>query len=351
MAVPHLLIETLTHVHEVLMRWEQDHQAQQRREAKVLSTVERIVDDVDPSLRMLSGYRKRLSEPVAGALSYIEGLVERIPPALRVDRGHFLKDPLVNAFFVNPRDFQGIFASAPTIREFFDHCGDPNLQECCALMCMHKEERKVLGLELDGELMRREVAQVSVSFSDHQLLSPSVSEQGVREGLKWCMFDGLIANAKQQLMHLHGWADRLKDQDRILWAKLRALQTKANRLESLSRSSIETQREMQEVRHRLDQNHQQQNRLRAASADDYLATLIDMLNHPQTYVAVDEVSMCLNKMGIKIPESSSQPGNRIRFAEVRMANVPPRVVVLVYVPRPELLPQDNVWERAQSYLA
>lgn len=351
MAVPHLFTDTLTHVQEVLSRWGHDHQTQHRRDIRVLNTVERIVDDVDPKLRLLSGYRKRLVGPVAQALEYIDGLVKQIPPAFRVDREHFVKDPLVNAFFVNPGDFRDIFSSAPAIRDYFDRCDDPNAQECCALMCMHKEERRVLGMALEGGLMKRDVAQVSVGFSNHQLLSPAATEQRVREGLKWCMFDGLVTNVKREMANLHRWADNLQDQERILWAKLRALQTKANRLDTLSASGLEIEREMDRIRHRLDDNHEQRRQLQTASADDYLDRLVDMLEHPRTYVTVERVTLCLNKMGIKIPEGSDEPGNRIDLAEVRMAEMPNRVVVLVHVPRAELLPRTDVWDRARAYLA
>ena len=97
----------------------------------------------------------------------------------------------------------------------------------------------------------------------------------------------------------------------------------------------------------MDEVHQRRRQLRSSSSVAHcLDKLADMLGRPEDYVSVEQVSMCLSKLGIKVPEGSERRGNRVRFAQVRMAHVPPRVVVLVYVSRSELMPERKVWERA-----
>ena len=56
-----------------------------------------IVDETDPRLRLVRGYRKKLRKPVIRSLVYVDKLVTRIPGPFEISRKAFGSNPQVNA--------------------------------------------------------------------------------------------------------------------------------------------------------------------------------------------------------------------------------------------------------------
>lgn len=57
------------------------------------------------------------------------------------------------------------------------------------------KERKVLGVELVDNTLRRDVMQLTVNFFNHRYLGPTSNEQDTRRKLKKRTFDFLIEKA------------------------------------------------------------------------------------------------------------------------------------------------------------
>ena len=63
------------------------------------------------------------------------------------------------------------------------------------LLSMAMKERKVLGVELVDDTLRRDVMQVTVNFFNHRYLGPTSNEQDTHRELKKRAFDFLIEKA------------------------------------------------------------------------------------------------------------------------------------------------------------
>ena len=66
----------------ILDRWSlyRERRKMQRQKASdLVELIERMVQDSDPSIRKVAGYRQQLQTPVESALGYIEGLISSIP--------------------------------------------------------------------------------------------------------------------------------------------------------------------------------------------------------------------------------------------------------------------------------
>jgi len=57
-----------------------------------------------------------------------------------------------------------------------------DVSQCCALLCMHKMERTVLGVELAGDAIKKDVKQTAVNFTDHRILFPGADRGGNASG-------------------------------------------------------------------------------------------------------------------------------------------------------------------------
>jgi hypothetical protein len=321
----------------------------QRRQVVVSEAVERVVDSTDTKIRLIVGYRKRLRHAVESSFEYIDALVEKIPGPIAVNRHTFSTDPQVNAFFVNVEDLQVKFSRSPELREFIEENRGGELKDIFALLCMEKKEKTVYGVELEGDIIRRDVPQVGVSFTDHQLLSPALTESQVREGLKHCMFDGLVTEAVERLQLTQSKIESIQDQKRRLQIMLRNAQAKGPG--SLSVLGT-TQLKSAELEKMLAENERYlvAGKAELNTPEDSLKQVNGVLDNPDQYIRVEKINLKINKMGIKLNENSRESANEIHLAQVAFGEAPSRVVLLAKYPSNEILPKENFLERVDLYL-
>lgn len=159
-----------------------------------LQAIERVVDRVDPRLRVVSGYQRKLAAAVRGALDYCDGLVQEIPGPIDIDVRAFGRDPLVHAFFAAPEDIGRMLGTSREVREFV-----AAREKCCgesfyALIGMRRKEKTVIGLGLQGEMIREGTPQRLLYFADHTLRELSTDPVTTRGGLRESSLDSLAGS-------------------------------------------------------------------------------------------------------------------------------------------------------------
>lgn len=312
----------------------------------ILDAIEHIVDGTEPNIRLVSSYRKKLYQPVATALSYIDELVETIPGPIETSQKTFVSDPTVNAFFANALEMQTLFSDSTELRRFFDDNADPSLQEACALLCAREDQNNTFGMDLAGDVIQREVAQTAVNFSEHKVLAPAASASEARQGLKHCIFDGLITHTLQHLLTLKSKKQDLEDQRRILQSRLRARQAQSWGLSTLLVSVQMDPAAAKQIEEKLAKTERRLKHLpvKLDTPADYLNEVRQIVGHPEDFIRLTIVSFKLSKLGIRINDNSSQPANTVDLARIEIADVLKRTVALVCYPRQEMLPQRGLFE-------
>jgi hypothetical protein len=307
------------------------------RTTEILNTVESVVDGTDSKIRLVPGYRKKLQHSVQSSIEYADDLVNQIPTGIEVSRSTFISDPHVNAFFTNVTDLQSIFSHSSEIHDYMEDSHD-NSTHCCALLCMARTEKTVMGMELSGDMLKRDVMQVSVSFSDHRIYSPAPSEPETREGLKNCLLQGLVSNALERIGKLRLTSHHLQSQHQMLHARLRRYQQKSRTAEPGDNTAIEIQHAMEETSQELEGIEQQMMKVPRLTPGVVLDQVVEVFSQPDEFVRLSKSSLRLNKMGIKISEDSPQPGNQLDLTEVTIGDDRPRVVTLATFPKKEFIP-------------
>ncbi|MDT8388777.1 MAG: hypothetical protein RQ736_14845 [Thiogranum sp.] len=283
--------------------------------------VEQVVDGTDARIRLVSGYQKKLRKVVEAALDYADTVVAQIPPAIEISRRSFGADPYVNAFFARFAEVRDMIRHSSEMQEFMrESGGDTEVPRCYALMCMHRTERTVMGMELSGDIVKRDVAQTAVSFSGQRLYSPAPSEAEVREGLKDCLFTGLMTSALERIVQSRHASERLRSQQQILNARLLRLQRE---------QSTDSVAEVHSIQQELQMLEQKLASVPLVTPQQSLEYVKEVFGNPEAFVRISNSALRLNKMGIKIPEDSTQPGNQLELTEVTIGNEPPRIVTLV----------------------
>jgi hypothetical protein len=271
-------------------------------EALVKQAIERVVDATDPSLRAVSGYKKKLRPAVVRSIDHVIALVDGQPPPVPLRLGGYTDDRLMKRFFISAADMQKILAGDRSLAEFLAAVGGA-VDDIHAMLAMEKEERVIFGAALSGDVVIRDVPQVTVSFDGHRFLDPSGNDKEHSFQLKKRAFDHLISLA---LKRLSGVKSERKDLER--WRAL--LQAKLNLLErggwGFEKEDGTDKPDAAAVEAQLGQIEAQ---LKELGGDDrmyeaYLETVADVLGHPEQYLLARSETIYVDRMGIKRDEPS-----------------------------------------------
>jgi hypothetical protein len=336
-----LIESTLYGLRGAFQRRPQHSEPWQSRHPDVLTSLESVVDATDSRIRLVGGYRKKLQDVIRTSLAFTDELVASIPGAIEVSRSTFVSDPHVNAFFASVTDLQAIFSHSSEVREFIEGCGNDATPHCYALLCMHKEEKTVMGMELAGDVLHRDVRQVAVNFSDHRIYSPAPSEEATREGLKQCLFGGLVTHALESIVQHKLTAHRLQNERQTLHVRLRHFEHQLKAAGNDAELAARAARAIEQTRQQLAAIETALLNARPATPLESLQQVHAVFSQPDAFVRMRKYSLTLTRMGIRTGDSEAQSCNRIELTEVEIADAAPRVVTLAKFPRNELLPRAD----------
>lgn len=283
---------------ESLLAVRRMQKSQQRIEEKKLSsTVEFIVDGTDARLRGVSSYQKQLRAGARTLLDYTEQLVAQMPPALEVNQTSLLHNPLVRTFFEGREKLRRIFSQDAAIQAFFDSEEHQQREEVFALLFLSRKEKTILGAEVRGEILMKEVMQTSVSFYGHRLAAPRPLEEDVRRAMTKILLDSVINHLREHITAL-----RYGLSDEEIAAGL------ANPSRNINNPEV------------------------------YIEMLSEQMMHPARLLEMQDDLLWVNNMGIRLPSDRQETSHMLQLKEVTVGSGPSSVVTLVRYPRCELVP-------------
>lgn len=314
----------------------------------VEAAIERALDATDPRLRFLSGYQKKLRPAVIHAIDQVMSLVDGLPPPVEVSRAVFWADSRLPAIFVSADHLQQVVSADRALADFLARPGGLAAERVVALLLMQKEERNVLGTEIQGEMVMREVPQVTVSFTGHRLLDPTAAEEETRRLLKRRAFDHLLALALGRIASAHAERVELEQQRTLLRHKLATLESgrwsfePAGAGDTTNVAAIEAQ--LGEIAGQLRELGADAGTLRL-----HLDILIEVLGRAQEQLWSKRISLIVDRMGIKRKRATSTAAE-IVLDELHSASGRTAIMLPVSIPPGELRPRSDIFAEAQRYL-
>lgn len=159
------------------------------------AALERAIDKTDRRLRALGDYRKRLLGPTEYALRHVADVVERLPEPIEISPARYGQDARLRAVFASAEHLGEVLGRSQAIRDFLDSHTGPLPDGIFGLLTMLKKERRMLGMEVNGDQVQRDVLQTALIFEDHHFVAPSDSEAAARQLLATLGFDYLLEKA------------------------------------------------------------------------------------------------------------------------------------------------------------
>ena len=193
-------------------------------EAIIAMALEHVVDSTDPRLRLLPGYQRRLRSAVLAAIDQVVAVVAGLPAAVEVRAASYGADPRLAAFFASPDHLRDTLRQDGALRDYLAGPGRYDTEPVYALLVTERRERTALGMELHGEMLQREVMQVTVSFSGQRLVDAAPSHEDLAKRLRRRAFDHLLALALRRITGARETRADLQRQRLLLQRKLDTLE-------------------------------------------------------------------------------------------------------------------------------
>jgi hypothetical protein len=326
--------------------------AREHDKREIVETTERLLR-FSPRLRLVSRYQQRLGPKVGTALDYIRPLVAGLPAPREASVSAWGTDPYIHAFFGTAHDVELAFSRAPELREFFD--ASTNAQEAYAVLGMEMTERSTLGVALEGDVMRTDVPQVTMNFSDHQVRICGQTEAALREEIVLRMLDQL---ALQGLANFAGGSSRHEELERergLLKSRLRLLERQGTGMRSvLGGGGEKDPGEVALLRGQIEQNDRELAALRDQSGalDRQLECLAEVLTDARSCFSVQSLHVRLSRMNVLLPEGNTAPGDELDLLTAHVPGDPPlvRAFSLVRFARAGMLSRTSLLDEAERLL-
>lgn len=263
------------------------------------AAVERAVSAVEPLLKHMGGYPDQYRKPVATALEYARQLAASVPGPVKVDRESYARDPFIHALFPSADLIQDGLCSSQALRDYQREF--PDREELYALMGMRRNEKTVVGMELSGQAVQRDVMQTAVYFTSHTIEDPAPTEQMARDRVALSFFDSLAGKVKLRIgLRKQERLSQLEEKD-LLMSLLRSAD--ARKRPALERELSRMMNSMQAINSSLELRN---------FATDFEAVLL----HPEEFLHLDKNPIILDSMGIRRDGDDANRGEPIMFNEL-----------------------------------
>ena len=266
------------------------------------AAIERTVDGTDPRLRIDAGYAKRLRKPVIHAVEHVVGLVDGLQAPAELFPGQLHDHADISSMFYSEERLRNILDRDQAIRGFRET--QPSLlYPFHTLLVVRAVEKHGFGTATIDGVSRKEVAQTTIDFEDHQFIEPDTDAEIHLNLVKRRAFDALLHCALEKITR--------KKEDRGHLAQRRALlQTK---LEICKRhggiASPQAASEQVEVQRKLEDIERQ---LEILGPDEdvlghNLAVLSDVLAEAEEHLWVEATPMCIDRFYVRHPSGGDLP--------------------------------------------
>lgn len=310
-----------------------EHRRDARKaEEGLLAAVETAAGLVDPKVRWVSGYRRKLKPAVARTLEYADELIAKIPGPIIADPTRWDHEPLLRAIFSTPEEILSTFHANPQDRKLLEASADPRL---CALLTMTREERSAFGVQVEGDIVKRDVPRTAVNFVDLRLLAPAAIEAETREHLRQRALTILCTAAMERILSLRSRAQDLGEQRELLQIKLKIRQSGRKDFISLMCGTEACDAEIDRTQDALEGITRDIAAARAelGGPNECLDHILRILSRPEEHLWVEPLRLKLSPLGFKVGPESSEPSSEIELCEVKVREGLQRAAVFVrYTP-------------------
>lgn len=322
------------------------------RDEEVERMVARVIG-LSPRLRLAQGHEARLRSAIAKAADHLRELVAAFPSPRALSPASWASDSHIRAFFGAADDVAPALGRSTELYSFFEQ--HPGLLEAYAVLGMAMNERRTLGVAQEGDVMRSDVAQTTLSFSDHQIRICAPTDAELRQEIGRRMVDQLAIEGLARIAADTSRRDVLEQERALVAARLRLLGRQGVGMQSVLGGAGEVDTgELARLRAQMEQNDNDLKSLglRSEALDHQLDRVCEVFADATTLIQVTARSLRLSRMNVVLPEQGTDDGHTLDLEIARVPGDPPRVraFALVQVARVDVPKPRNLLDEAARLL-
>jgi len=300
----------------------------------------RAVETIDPMIKTISGYERKLAPAVRYALDYCESLTAAVPGPIDINFKAFSADPLVHAFFATPGDIGFMFGKSQELRDYIASSTNILADVFYALLGMRRREKSVMGMELHGDMIRSDVPQTVLYFADHVLREFADSPDETRRLLHRSAFESLVRGFSDKVMCMHQHRQQLRnDRD------MARTQMGKNTEGLLGAGSDSHAQRREEIEMQLRQVAE------SLSPENILKDLSAWLAEPEPHLRIDPITVSVDQMGVLTDPSPDNPQvHTLNFPELIGRDRRHWILMIARIPKDEVLRAIDNQEQSSRYM-
>lgn len=292
---------------------------------QVLAGLAHVAEVVDPRLKAVPGFDKRLAAPLGHALGYCEGLVAGLPGPIAIDRESFSRDPLVHALFATADDIEQMLGRSQAVRDFVADPARLDCDEFHALFAARRRQKKQLGMARQGDVIQNDVPQEVIYFADHLLLEPTCQLAALQDKLRARTLESLLLTFREHIDALRLQRDGLRADASVERAHLTVFRGRAPGEEQ----AVHT-RHLESLEAKLRASAE------SLMPDQVLAALADFLEQPEASLSLNATRVTVDRLGVVCDEDSDDATvSTLNFPEIRGRDKRIYMVTLARIRRAE----------------
>lgn len=287
------------------------------------AALDHVIGMVDPLLRVVPNLERQLAPAVAHALAYCAGLVAALPGPVDIDRRAFGADPLIHALFATAGDIDEMLGRCHKLEEFLEQPAGFANEYFFAMLAARRQQKKQFGMAQQGDIIRNDVAQEILFFSDQTLVEPDNDAELTRQRLRTKALESLLHTFNAHVDALRHERQSLRSDASVEHAQF------ATQGKSMEQHLAESHtRHLAELDFRLRQNTE------LLMPEHLAAALCDFLQAPEKALFLRPVNITVDRLGIvqKMP-NDDMSAQTLSFPELISRDRRQHIAMLVRIPR------------------
>jgi hypothetical protein len=317
-------------------------------EALVRRALNRAIEGTDPRLGLVRGCQKTLHAPVIHAIDHIISLVDGFPEPTETSAQSYGNSPILRTMFSSSARMLEVLGTDINLNRFLRE-NTLTSGKIWALLLAEYASRDVFGSEIRGNIIRRDVAQRVVSFSEHRLVGLAVNSGQARSEMGSAAYNHLLALALESISDAQEARQSLDRQRTLLKRKLHILNRggwsfdKPRQGTTLESGSVEA--ELEEIEMKLKA---------LGTSDQTLTRNLDivcrLLDSAEDHLWKEELALNLDRMNIE-REAEDTSARQLTYQVLRNSRDRQLVILPVLIPL-QLLPKTGDFlSKAKKYIS
>ena len=315
--------------------------------------IDQVVDGTDPRLRVVSGYRKRLRPAVIKAINTTMELVDGLSSPKELSRKSFSREDSIRSIFTSPDHISDFLSRCQVLHNYLKRQTSVALDNIHALLLVGHKETHMLGMELDEGIIRRDVPQISIHFSNPRLICPAESESTSHQETNKQVFDFFIVEALKRLISERSQQSKDQHQYELLVRKLKTLEAANWSFEWLLNQQQEGLVDNYKLKNEISglAGQLKESATEPVTLEYYLKVISDTLIAASELLRRTRIRLKMDRMGKKLKEADTGPSVLDLELDELSAYDGRRLIALpVFIPFTEIPARPDFFTEASRYL-